>query len=83
MNQKSNALEQEDVFLARIDRFETLLDKKAEELFECTKDLKVLTKAISLESEELKNVRESLRLVLIQAVKEESKASTPFFAWVD
>ncbi|MEI6627944.1 MAG: hypothetical protein WCN27_00855 [Alphaproteobacteria bacterium] len=80
MNQKSNSLEQADVFLARIDRFETLLGKKAEELFECTKDLKVLTKAISLESEELRDVRESLRLVLIQAMKEESKASIPLIA---
>lgn len=80
MNKKSHALEQADVFLARIDRFETILDKKAEELFECTKDLKVLTKAISLESEELKDVRESLRLILIQAVKEESKASITLIA---
>ena len=62
-------------FTAQLDSFGETLAEKSDKLIEYVETASVITKRLHLETESLRGVRESLKIAIIEALKEEIKGS--------
>jgi|LakMenE18May11ns_1017448.scaffolds.fasta_scaffold9928861_2 hypothetical protein len=62
-------------FTAQLDSFGETLAEKSDKLIEYVETASVITKRLHLETESLRGVRESLKIAIIEALKEELKGS--------
>lgn len=64
----------------KLERLEIILAPKTQDLVGCVQNISDRTKALSLEIEELKTMKESLKIEIKQALQEELKQIAPSFS---